>query len=166
MARRPSEETVQAYYDGELGYFARRRVARQIAASPEAQEELQGLALVSEFVRESEVAAVGPDLWSEIARELPRQPAAAVKETGSSLSDALGWLFRPVGAAAAMAAAAAAAIFVLSGSEPSGGVDVVQYLDAGDNTVMLLQGEDDATIIWVMEPVATDTSSRESRAFI
>ncbi|MBW2448203.1 MAG: hypothetical protein JRG83_20090, partial [Deltaproteobacteria bacterium] len=52
------------------------------------------------------------------------------------------------------------------GSEPSGGVDVVQYLDAGDNTVMLLQGEDDATIIWVMEPVTTDTSSRETRAFI
>ena len=30
----------------------------------------------------------------------------------------------------------------------------------------LLEGGDDATIIWIMEPVATDTSARESRAFI
>jgi len=166
MARRPSEQTLQAYYDGELGFFARRRVARQVAASPEAQAELGGLALVGELVRETEAAPGGPDLWAEIARDLPRQPVAAAPEAGPSLSDALGWLLRPAGAAAVAAAVAAAAIFLLSGSEPARVVDVVQYLDPGDNSVMLLQGEDDATIIWVMEPPATDTSSRETRAFI
>jgi len=166
MARRPSEETLQAYYDGELGFFARRRVARQVAASPEAQAELRGLALVGELVRESEAATVGPDLWAQIALELPRRPIEAAPEARASLSDALGWLLRPAGAAVVAAAAVAAGIFLLSGSEPAGVVDVVQYLDPGDNSVMLLQGEDDATIIWVMEPPATDTSSRETRAFI
>jgi len=161
---RPSEETLQAYYDGELGVFATWRVARQVAASPEAQETLRGLALVGELVRESEAATVGPDLWAEIARELPRRPVAA-EPAGAGLADALGWLWRPA-TAAAVATAVAAAIFVWSGSEPAGIVDVVRYLDAGENSVMLLQGEDDATIIWVMEPVATDTSSRETRAFI
>jgi anti-sigma-K factor RskA len=165
MARRPDEETLQAYYDGELGFFARRRVARQIAASPEAREALRGMALVGELLRESQAAAVGPDLWAAIARELPARPVEARAAGRESLSETLGWLFRPAGAALAMAAAAAA-IFVLSGSEPAHVADVVQYLDAGDNTVMLLQGEDDATIIWVMEPVASDTSSRETRAFI
>lgn len=170
-SRRPSDETLQAFHDGELGFFARWRVARQVAASPEAQEELRGLALVGELVRESEAATVGPDLWSEIARELPQRPVERAPAGGrAGLSDALGWLLRPFPAAAAVAAAAAVvtAIFLLSGKDPSTGVDVVQYLDPGDNSVMLLQGEDDATIIWVMEPPATDTStsSRESRAFI
>jgi len=181
MARRPSEETLQAYHDGELGFFARRRVARQIAASPEAQEELRGLALVGEWVRESQPAASAsaPDLWAEIARELPARPvgAAAAGEAAEGrpgLADVLGWAFRPAGAAVAAAAAAVAAIVVLSGGEPAGQMDVVQYLDPGDNSVMLLQGQDDATIIWVMEP-ALDTSDpistpptpeRETRAFI
>jgi hypothetical protein len=147
-------------------------VARQVAASPEAQEKLRGFALVGELVRESEAATVGPDLWAEIARELPRRPVeaetgAAGAGAGASFPDALGWIFRPVGAVAAVAAAAAAAaIFLMSAGEPAGVVDVVRYLDPGENSVMLLQGEDDATIIWVMEPPATDTSSRETRAFI
>jgi len=166
MARRPSERTLQAYHDGELGFFARRRVARQVAASPEAREALEGLALVGELVRESQATAVGPDLWAEIARELPPRPAGASDSGRASLAEALSGLFRPVGAGALAVAAAAAVIFLLSSREPAGGVDVVQYLDPGDNSVMLLQGPDDATIIWVMEPVATDTSSRESRAII
>jgi len=166
MARRPSEEALQAYHDGELGFFARRRVARQVAASPEAREALQGLARVGELVRESHATPVGPDLWAEIARELPARPVAASDPGRASFADALGGLFRPATAGALAMAAAAALIFLLSSREPAGGVDVVQYLDPGDNSVMLLQGQDDATIIWVMKPVATDTSSRESRAFI
>lgn len=173
MARRPSEQMLQAYHDGELGRFARRRVERQLAASPEAREELRGLALVGELVRESQTTATEPDLWSAIARELPAAPPAgsAGREARPGLSDvvsdALGWLFRPAGAAVAAAAAAALALFVLSGSEPAGVTDVVQYLDPGDNSVMLLQGEDETTVIWLMEP-ATDTSdsTRETRAFI
>ena len=167
MARRPSEETLQAYHDGELGFLARRRVERQIASSVEAQEQLRGLALVGELVRESQSATVAPDLWSEIARELPPRPIEVEAEARPGFAEALGWIFRPAGAAAAAAAAmAVAAIFVLSGSEPAGVADVVQYLDPGENSVMLLQGEDEATIIWIMEPVATDTSARETRAFI
>jgi hypothetical protein len=165
--RRPSEEMLQAYHDGELGFLARRRVERQLAASPEAREALRGLALVGELVRESQTDLAAPDLWAGIARQLPAAAAPAeARGLGDALSDALGWLFRPAGAALATAAAAAAAVFVLSGNEPAGVADVVQYLDPGDNSVMLLQGEDEATIIWVMEPVATDTSSRESRAII
>lgn len=169
MARRPSDETIQAYHDGELGWFARRRVARALDASPEARERLEGLALVGEWVRDTQSAGPEPDLWAEIARQLPAAPVADTREPGGGFSDALNWLLRPAGASAAFAAAAAAlAIFVLSGSEPAGAVDVVQYLDPGDNSVMLLQGEDEATIIWVMEPAATetDTSSRGTRAFI
>lgn len=171
MARRMSEETIQAYHDGELGWWARRRVERALAARPEVREQLQGLALVGQWVRDSQSAGPEPDLWADIARALPPTPAttgAASAEPGESwgLGDALGWLLRPAGAAVAVAAAAALVIFVWSGSEPAGRASVVQYLDPGDNSVMLLQGEDDATFIWVMEPVATDTSARESRAFI
>jgi anti-sigma-K factor RskA len=171
MARGPSEETLQAYHDGELGFFARRRVERQIAGSPEARETLESLALVGELVRESQATGPAPDLWADIARELPARPieaAGPVAETARpSWVDAVAWLFRPAPAAVAAVAAAAVAIFVWSGNESATGMDVVQYLDPGDNSVMLLQGQDDATIIWVMEP-ATDTSSssRESRAVI
>jgi hypothetical protein len=158
---------LQAYHDGELGFLARRRVERQLAASAEAREALRGLARVGELVRESQAELAAPDLWASIARQLPAAPAPAeARGLADALSDALGRLFLPAGAALAAAAAAAAAFFVLSGGEPAGVADVVQYLDPGDNSVMLLQGEDEATIIWVMEPVATDTSSRESRAII
>jgi len=169
MPRRPSDDMLQAYHDGELGFLARRRVERQLAASPEAREALRGLALVGELVRESQADLAAPDLWASIARQLPAAQAVEVEEAGGlaeAVSGALGWLFRPAGAALATAAAGAAAVFVLSGNEPSGIADVVQYLDPGDNSVMLLQGQDEATIIWVMEPVATDTSSRETRAII
>ena len=166
MARRPSEEMIQSYYDGELGFLARRRVERALERSPEVREEVEGLALVGELVRESQAAGPQPDLWAEIARELPASARAATPETASGGGfEGLSWLLRPAGAAVAMAAAAAA-FFVLSGSEPAAVADVVQYLDPGDNSVMLLQREDDATIIWVMEPVATETSSRETRAII
>jgi len=168
MARRTREEMLQAYHDGELGFLARWRVERRLAASSEARETLQGLRLVGELVRESHATAPTPDLWAAIARELPVAPAAAEPQGFSEgLTDVLAWLFRPAGVAVATAAAAAVAFFVLSGSEPAGVANVVRYLDPGDNSVMLLQGEDDATIIWVMEPVATDTSGpRETRALI
>lgn len=164
MARRPTEEMIQSYYDGELGFLARRRVERALERSAEVREEFDGLALVGELVRESQTAGPQPDLWAEIARELPAR-TTSLETTSGGLFEGLSWLFRPAGAAVAMAAAAAA-IFVLSGSEPAAVADVVQYLDPGDNSVMLLQGEDDATIIWVMKPVATETSSRETRAII
>ena len=167
MMARLNEEKIQAYYDGELGWFARWRVERALAASPEAREQLAGLALVGEWVRDSQAAGPEPDLWAEIARQLPAAPARAVvaEPASGGLSEALGWLLRPATAAVATAAVALG-IFVLSGSEPAGVADVVQYLDPGENSVMLLQGEDEATIIWVMDPVATDTSARETRAFI
>ncbi len=167
MTKKLNEETLQAYFDGELGWLARKRVERVLAASPEAREDLEGLSLVGEWVRESQSAGPEPDLWAEIARELPRGPVVEA-EAGGGFAEALGWIFRPAGAAVAAAAAAAVGIFVLSGSEPAGLADVVQYLDPGENSVMLLQGEDEATIIWVMEPAATetDTSSRNTRAFI
>ena len=166
MAQRPSEETLQAYHDGELGFFARRRVERWIARSPEAAEELEGLALVGEWVRESQAAPAQPDLWADIVAELPRGPVAVAEPETGDLAGWLGWLGRPAGAAAAAAAAGLALVFALSGGEPAGVADVVQYLDPGDNSVMLLQGEDEATFIWVMEPVPTDTSAREKSAII
>jgi len=166
MARRPSEEMLQAYHDGELGFFARRRVERELAASPEARDALSSLALVGELVRESQTASVPVDLWAEIARQLPAAAPRAAEVERPGPAEVLSWLLRPAGVAVAAAAVLAALVLLLPGREPAGVADVVQYLDPGDNSVMLLQGQDDATIIWLMEPVATDTSARETRAFI
>jgi len=165
MARRtgtPSEELLQAYHDGELGFLARRRVERAVQRSPEAQATLRSLALV----RESEARTPEPDLWAGIARALPTEPPAAEPRAPGRWAEAAAWLLRPAGALTAAAAATVVLVFALSGGEPAGMADVVQYLDPGDNSVMLLQGEDEATIIWVMEPAPSETSSKESRAFI
>ena len=65
------EATLQAYYDGELGPWARWRFERRLERFPELRRELADLAALGDLVRESEAALAAPDLWEGIARRLP-----------------------------------------------------------------------------------------------
>lgn len=143
--------TLQAYYDGELGFWARRRVERRLARSPELRRALAELGALGELVRDSEPPVVVPDLWGSIARDLPAADAAR-RESASELRgpSLLEVLRGHVGALAAAGAAAAALAFALMTHETAPG-GVVHWVDGGDRNVMLLDDEDDVTVIWVFD---------------
>jgi anti-sigma factor RsiW len=142
MSPSRAEETLHAYHDGELRGLARWRFERRLARSPALRRELEALALMRELVREDEAAAPAPDLWEGIARRLPAEPA---QDRG--WAPAGGWWLRPLGAVAV--AAAAALVFVLvSGDNAAPGV--VRWIDSGERNVVVLEGDEDVTIIWVL----------------
>ena len=161
--RRREEEALQAYYDGELGYWSRRRMRRHLDRSPRLRRELAELEALSGLVLESTSDVVVPDLWTGIARGLAEVDAGRVAgEPAAPRAAAFEWLFRPAGGGllAAGAAVAALAMLLLSGETvPSG---VVHWVDSGTRNVMVLDGEGDVTIIWVLDPVG-DGASRGGR---
>jgi anti-sigma factor RsiW len=160
--RRREEEALQAYYDGELGYWSRRRMKRRLERSPRLRRELAELEALSGLVLEGAADVVVPELWSGIARGLPVVDAErAAGESAAPRAVVFDWLFRPAGAlVVAGAAAAALAMLLFSGETvPSG---VVHWLDSGTRNVMVLDGEGDVTVIWVLDPVG-DGASRGGR---
>lgn len=155
-------EALQAYHDGELSYWSRRRLQRQLARSPELRRELAELEALSGLVLESAADVVVPDLWAGIARGLAaidaEKATAPAAGPGAAIFD---WLFRPAGAMLAAGVAAAALVMLLLSGEtvPSG---VVHWVDSGTRNVMVLDGEGDVTVIWVFDPVG-DGASRGGR---
>jgi anti-sigma factor RsiW len=156
-----ADQRLQAYHDGELAGFARFWMERRIARSADLRARLAELDALSSLVRQAVPAVAGADLWDEIA---PRLAAVDVErglsagrgrdlevEAGNGSGSGLGWLFGPVGAFAAAGAAAIALAFVLASSDTAP-VGVVHWLDSGDRNVMVLDGEDDVTVIWVFDP--------------
>ena len=146
------ELALHAYHDGELRGLGRWRFERRLARSPALRRELEALTRVRELVRESEELSAAPDLWGAIEQRLPaadarRAEAEAARADGGLLAP-LGWLVRPLGAAAAAAAAAALAFVLLSGDNPTGGV--IRWMDSGGRSVMVLEGDEEVTIIWVI----------------
>ena len=160
--RSREEEALQAYHDGELGYWARWKVQRRLERSSGLRRELAELEALSGLVLESAPEVVVPDLWTGIARGLSAVDAErAAVEPAAPRAVVFEWLFRPAGAlVAAGAAAAALAMLLLSGETvPSG---VVHWVDSGTRNVMVLDGEGDVTVIWVFDPV-DDGASRGGR---
>lgn len=144
---------LHAYYDGELGRLARWRFERRLARSAELRRELATLQALGALVRQSEPATAPTGLWDAIAERLPA--ADAERARAAWRPPRPGWLEglrKPLGAVAVAAAVAAAlAIGLFSGENPPTGV--VHWVDGGNRNVMVLEGEGDATIIWVFDPV-------------
>jgi anti-sigma factor RsiW len=161
MSGSSGERALHAYHDGELRGFARWRFQRRVARSPELRRELEALALMRELVREGESRVPTPDLWEGISRRLP--PAEGARPArirdreareGRGAPAPLVWLARPLGAAAAVAVVAVALVFALnSGDNAAPGV--VRWIDSGDRNVMVLEGDEEVTIIWVLGDAST-----------
>lgn len=156
MSRR--EQRLHAFHDGELSGRVAGRVERQVADSPELAAELRSLRLVGEAVRRREAsrAAEEPDLWDRIALRLPAADAERAEAAAEARGSIWGWpALRPLGAGALAMALVAAVTLSLWRSGPD--LDVVNWMEA-QTPVMVLQGDEDTTIIWMMEPVSDDRS--------
>ncbi len=151
------EALLHAYHDGELSGLARRRFARRLRRMPRLRRELDDLAALGERLREIDAQGEAPDLWEQIALQLPaidaRKRAAARAAEGRGR---LPWLVRPAGALAA-AAAAALALTLLWPEAPEPG-RVVRWIDGAGHSVMVLDADPDTTIIWVLDAPVEDAS--------
>jgi anti-sigma factor RsiW len=156
--RGQDEATLQAYHDGELGFWARWRFERRLERFPELRQELAALAALGDLVRGSEAAVAAPDLWEEIARRLPAIDAERAETQWAARRPGIRERYlKPVGALAAAGAMAVALAFaLLTGETAPGGV--VHWVDGGDRNVMVLDGEGDVTVIWVFDPVSEGAS--------
>jgi anti-sigma factor RsiW len=154
---------LDAYHDRELRLLQRWRVRRHVGRCPPCRSELAGIGAVREFVRAS-VPAPGtePDLWSGIAARLPRSaPAPAA---------ARGRLPRLAPAGVALGAAALAALWLappgLLATREAVLSGVVQSINAYGRAVLVLEGPDDATIIWLMDEQGRERSEEVASVWI
>ena len=142
------ERLLHAYHDGELRGLARWRFERRLGRSPELRRQLEALAWIGQLVHETEAEAPAPSLWEGIALRLPALDARRSEAVPREPRSPLPWLLRPLGAAAAVAVAAALVFGLFTGD--NGEVGVVRWIDSGDRNVMVLEGDEDVTIIWVL----------------
>jgi hypothetical protein len=162
------ELALHAYCDGELGWWARRRVKVRLRRSAELRRELELIRSIGALAREEDAEIEVPDVWPSIASGLEAIDAQVEAEAVRAPSPEAGmipaawsWLtqggWRPVGAAVAVAVAVLAVSLVLRPDptlvvdEPSM-VGAVRYLDTGGNPVMVIEGGGESTIIWLMDP--------------
>jgi anti-sigma factor RsiW len=146
---------LDAYHDGELGRLRRFRVRRHVARCGGCREELDALAGIGAWVRESLDAAPPPDLWDELRWQLPArrpQPDAPMRERLRRVGPIRAAFGMPVLGAGVVAAGVA--LSVLVGPPPifdAATRTVVRSLNTHGRPVMVLDGPGDATIIWLMD---------------
>lgn len=147
---------LEAYRDGELSFWARRRVERALRRDPALRRRLEALESIGTLLREADAEAETPDLWAGIRLRLVQEDARREAAAGRSWLDA--WR-RPIGVAAlgAMAAGSIALALLLTPEAtappsvrpaPPGSV---RWIDARGNPMMVLRDDREATIIWIPE---------------
>lgn len=160
------EAALHAYHDGELRGFARWRLERRLARSPGLRRELEVLARMRGLLIERDERMPVPDLRERIAQRLPaidaRREEAEAERRGRGM---LAPLLKPLGA---VAAAAAVAIVVRLALPLGDGVTpgVVRWIDTGERNVIVLDDDEEMTIIWVLESLPGDVSMGGARGFI
>ena len=150
------------YRDGELGRWGARRMAAELRESPELRWELEMLGVLGEAAGQLDAAAATPSLWDAIAGVLPdidrhrargakpaRAPELRVSETPASA-----WWGPRMGAALAAGALAVAAVVAFQPPPPVqiSAAGSVRYLDTAGRSVMVIDSEEDVTIIWLIGP--------------
>ncbi len=142
---------LDAYHDGELSGPRRWQVRRHLDRCDACRETLAGFEPLGRWLREVAGSVEAPDLWAEVERQLPVR---------SRMPVSLRRRFRPVFAMPALGAAVAAALVAaLTLSDSTDWADlfgaapetVVRSLNTHGRSVMVLDGPDDETIIWLMD---------------
>jgi anti-sigma-K factor RskA len=148
---------LEAYRDGELSFWARRRVERALRRDAALRRRLEALESIGTLLRERDTEGETPDLWAGIRLRLVQEDAKReAAEAARSWLDA--WR-RLLGVAALGAlAAGSVALALLLTPEAAAPPSVrpappgsVRWIDARGNPMMVLRDDREATIIWVPE---------------
>ncbi len=173
------QRDLNAYHDGELSGLRRWIFQRRLSRSPSLRAELEALKRLAGWIQELDPQPPSVDVWDQIALRLPaldgqsddqwqkrdeQWPRRAERRERSGM----GWLAaysRPI-AAVAVSAALALALFlgIMEGAvAPTPGV--IRWLDTGGRSVMVLEDQGDATIVWLLDAAedgAVEGGSREA----
>jgi len=166
------QRDLNAYHDGELSGLRRWLFERRLARSPRLRAELEELERLARWIQALGPESAGVDLWDDIALRLPaidaesaeRRPRRAEPRDWRGM-DWLAAYSRPI-AAVAVSAALALALFLgimEDAAPPIPGM--IRWLDTGGRSVMVLEDQGDATIVWLLdvpEDGAPEGGSREA----
>jgi len=167
------ERWLDLYHDGELKGMRRWWFERLLRRNPGLRRELAVRNQLGSLIREA-AANETPDLWRNIAEQVavatpPKTPNDLETEGASRSRDWLvlpGWLSPPQWVSLprlgpVLAGVAAVAVFYATPVEwtPVGGVEsaaannrgVVRSISSQGRPVVVLEGSDEATIIWLMD---------------
>ena len=185
------QRDLNAYHDGELSGLRRWLFERRLARSPRLRAELEELKRLARWIQGVGVQPPSADVWGDIALHLPAIDAQFVNlrqepheqrqrpegqpqrlEGQPQRRDewrkrrGMDWLAaysRPL-AAAAVTAALALALFLgimEDAAPPTPGI--IRWLDTGGRSVMVLEDQGDATIVWLLDALEDGNSEGGSR---
>ncbi len=164
------QRDLNAYHDGELSGLRRLIFERRLARSPGLRAELEALKRLTRCVQGLAQPPPSVDIWYEIALHLPAidaQPAGqrqrGAEQRGWRGMDWLAAYSRPlatVGAAVALALALFLGIME-DGAPATPGI--IRWLDTGGRSVIVLEDQDDATIVWLLDALENGASEGGSR---
>jgi anti-sigma factor RsiW len=141
------ERALHAYHDGELRGLRRWRFERQLSRSPELRAEFESLQSLSRWVRESDPEPE-TDLWDRVALRLP-----AIDAERDEVRPSPGFwpsYSRPLTALALTAALALALFLGIIRGDGSSAPGIIRWMDTGGRSVMVLDDQSDATIVWLL----------------
>lgn len=159
------QRDLNAYHDGELtglrGWIFERRLGR----SPRLRAELEALKRLTRCVQALDSRPPSLDVWGEIALRLPAIDAQSDEQRQRRAEQrawrGMDWLAaysRPL-AAVAVTVALALALFLgimEDGVPPTPGM--IRWLDTGGRSVMVLEDQGDATIVWLLDALEDGAS--------
>jgi len=167
------QRDLNAYHDGELRGLRRWIFERRLAHSAELRAELAELKRMSRWVQEWGPQSASVDVWDEIALRLPAIDATRQAQRGGRAAWreprawlALDWLAayaRPITAVAVTAALALALFLGIMEDSAPPIPGMIRWLDTGGRSVMVLEDQGDATIVWLLDAPEIGSSKGESR---
>jgi len=178
------QRDLHAYHDGELSGLRRWLFERRLSRSPRLRAELEELKRLAHWVQGVGAQSASVDVWDDIALRLPAIDAEFVEQRQRRDGQrqrpdgqpqrrdewrewrGMDWLAaysRPL-AAAAVTAALALALFLgimEDAAPPTPGI--IRWLDTGGRSVMVLEDQGDATIVWLLDALEDGISEGGSR---
>ena len=164
------QRDLNAYHDGELSGLRRWIFERRLARSPGLRVELEALNQLTRCVQGLAQPPPSVDVWDEIAIHLPAidalpegQRHRGAEQRGWRGMDWLAAYSRPL---AAVGAAVALALALFLGIMEDGAPQipgVIRWLDTGGRSVIVLEDQEDVTIVWLLDALEEGASEGGSR---
>jgi anti-sigma factor RsiW len=158
------------YHDGELSALRRWIFERRLSRSPRLRAELEELKRVARWVQGLGPQPPSVDVWDEIALRLPAIDAELdgqrQRRAEQRTLRGMDWLAaysRPLAAAGVTAALALALFLGIMEDAAPPAPGIIRWLDTGGRSVMVLEGQGDATIVWLLDALEDGISEGGSR---
>jgi len=162
------QRELNAYHDGELKGLRRWRFERRLSRSPRLRAELEALQQLGRWLQGLGEEATGLDVWDQIALRLPAIDAERAERGAAPRSEwrRMDWLAdyaRPLTALALGAALALALFLGIMKETPPPTAGIIRWMDTGGRSVMVLEDQGEATIVWLLDAPEDGTSQGGSR---